>query len=78
MDLFMDLNVLAVGGFQWTALERRVAGKSSGENDLQRFLGVHGIPRIDAVERVMGIEPTSSAWEAEVLPLNYTRPLAEV
>ena len=22
----------------------------------------------------MGIEPTSSAWEAEVLPLNYTRP----
>ena len=21
----------------------------------------------------MGIEPTSSAWEAEVLPLNYTR-----
>jgi hypothetical protein len=23
---------------------------------------------------VMGIEPTSSAWKAEVLPLNYTRP----
>ena len=23
----------------------------------------------------MGIEPTSSAWEAEVLPLNYTRHL---
>ena len=23
----------------------------------------------------MGIEPTSSAWEAEVLPLNYTRQL---
>ena len=22
----------------------------------------------------MGIEPTSSAWKAEVLPLNYTRP----
>ena len=21
----------------------------------------------------MGIEPTSSAWKAEVLPLNYTR-----
>ncbi len=21
----------------------------------------------------MGIEPTTSAWEAEVLPLNYTR-----
>ena len=25
------------------------------------------------VERVMGIEPTLSAWEAGVLPLNYTR-----
>ena len=25
------------------------------------------------MERVMGIEPTSSAWEAEILPLNYTR-----
>ena len=26
------------------------------------------------LERVMGFEPTSSAWKAEVLPLNYTRP----
>ena len=25
------------------------------------------------LERVMGIEPTQSAWKAEVLPLNYTR-----
>jgi hypothetical protein len=25
------------------------------------------------MERVMGIEPTTSAWEAEILPLNYTR-----
>ena len=25
------------------------------------------------VERVMGIEPTYEAWEAAVLPLNYTR-----
>jgi hypothetical protein len=38
----MDLNVLAVGGFQWTVLERRFAGKSFGDNDLQRFLAVHG------------------------------------
>src|SRR3569623_620982 len=28
---------------------------------------------LSEVERVMGIEPTLSAWEAEVLPLNYTR-----
>ena len=26
------------------------------------------------MERVMAIEPTFSAWEADVLPLNYTRP----
>ena len=25
------------------------------------------------LERVMGIEPTSSAWEAEALPLDDTR-----
>ena len=29
--------------------------------------------RPPCLERVMGIEPTSSAWKAEVLPLNYTR-----
>src|SRR5688500_18328781 len=28
---------------------------------------------IEAMERVMGIEPTLAAWEAAVLPLNYTR-----
>ena len=27
------------------------------------------------LERVMGIEPTYAAWEAAVLPLNYTRTL---
>ena len=25
------------------------------------------------VERVRGIEPPYSAWEADILPLNYTR-----
>ena len=29
------------------------------------------------MERVMGIEPTSKAWEALVLPLNYTRMMVE-
>ena len=28
---------------------------------------------IKSLERVIGIEPTTSAWKAEVLPLNYTR-----
>ena len=26
-----------------------------------------------SLERVTGIEPALSAWEADVLPLNYTR-----
>lgn len=25
------------------------------------------------VERVKGIEPSYSAWEADILPMNYTR-----
>ncbi|AMN48015.1 hypothetical protein ACG33_13090 [Steroidobacter denitrificans] len=57
MDLFMDLNVLAAGGFRWTALERRVEENLPHDNDLQRFLAVRGIPRIDEVERVMGTAP---------------------
>ena len=30
-------------------------------------------PQPFELERVMGIEPTLVAWEATVLPLNYTR-----
>lgn len=33
--------------------------------------------RSQELERTMGIEPTSSAWEAEVLPLNYARAAAK-
>ena len=29
--------------------------------------------QVQYMERMMGIEPISSAWKAEVLPLNYTR-----
>ena len=30
---------------------------------------IHGLD----VERVKGIEPSSQAWEARILPLNHTR-----
>jgi hypothetical protein len=30
------------------------------------------------MERVMGIEPTLAAWEAAVLPLNYTRAMLPI
>ena len=31
------------------------------------------LEEIKKLERVKGIEPSFSAWEADVLPLNYTR-----
>ena len=41
---------------------------------LLRFTIVQRVLRIcTKLERVMGIEPTFRAWEAFVLPLNYTR-----
>lgn len=73
MDLFVDLKVPAVGGSQWTAAERQREEKSLCGNDLQTLLDFCGSPQNDAVERVMGIEPTALAWEARVLPLYDTR-----
>jgi hypothetical protein len=32
-----------------------------------------GILKLEKMERVEGIEPSTKAWEAFVLPLNYTR-----
>ena len=29
--------------------------------------------RLSSMERMMGVEPTLPAWEAEVLPMNYIR-----
>ena len=66
----MDLKVPAVGGSQWTSTEHQREEKSLRGNDLQTLLDFCGSPQIDAVERVMGIEPTALAWEARVLPLS--------
>jgi len=63
MDLFMDSNALAVGRFQWTALERQVKENFPPDNDLQRFLAVHGFPQNVAVERVMETEPISQQFD---------------
>ena len=76
MDLFVDLKVPAVGGSQWTTAERQREEKSLCGNDLQTLLDFCGSPQIDTVERVKGIEPSYEAWEAAVLPLNYTRTAA--
>jgi hypothetical protein len=32
------------GEFQWLPVERRLDGKSFGDNDLQRFMSIHETP----------------------------------
>jgi hypothetical protein len=51
-----------------------IARTARSNNDLTRD-GRRKVPLawVFAVERVTGIEPALSAWEADVLPLNYTR-----
>ena len=48
-------------------------------NETKQGRGLRANPRsLGAVERVRGIEPLSKAWEAAVLPLNYTRSTAAI
>src|SRR6266481_4204538 len=44
-------------------------------SDFQQHPGVKAIESSGILERAMGIEPTSEAWEASVLSLNYARSL---
>ena len=44
-----------------------------GQNSRLTHCGCSFCMHPPSLERVMGIEPTQSAWKAEVLPLNYTR-----
>ena len=37
------------------------------------FYSVSNAIRTLAMERLMGVEPTYAAWEAAVLPMNYSR-----
>src|SRR5882672_6304374 len=51
-----------------------MAGTSLGGGHLSSLVFAESHPTIHVeMERVMGIEPTLAAWEAAVLPLNYTR-----
>jgi hypothetical protein len=63
-------SLAAAGPFPEKVAERPVTGVrwlAGKHKDL--FGGLAG----GNLERVMGIEPTLFAWEAKVLPLNYTR-----
>ena len=52
-----------------------MVGLSGLEPPTSRLSGVRSnqLSYRPILERVKGIEPSSSAWKAEVLPLNYTR-----
>jgi hypothetical protein len=47
------------------------AGSESSKPEA--LVGTMVLTRAFGLERVKGIEPSLSAWEADVLPLNYTR-----
>ena len=64
---------------RWSRREDRaqIASWSNYQTRAQTLM-VESLPdpvlqRFSRVERVTGIEPALSAWEADVLPLNYTR-----
>ncbi len=69
MDLILDLKVADTGGCGWMSLAHRDGKTSHQIKSLQISVDVHGFAWIAVVERAMGIEPTSSAWEAEVMAI---------
>ena len=65
--------VPAVSGFRWKSLDSAMVKKLNGDNHLRRSSVFSGSPWKVEVERVTRIELAYRAWEASVLPLNYTR-----
>ena len=64
----------AIRGNDTGAFERALAMKFPKQSELCRCGDCRSLPGVaKEMERVMGIEPTLAAWEAAVLPLNYTR-----
>ena len=63
---------------QGQKLSLEVSGRGWIPEDLLALVlalnrGIRRKPRKSGVERVKGIEPSSQAWEAHILPLNHTR-----
>ena len=47
--------------------------KAQAVRDHERLAKAAPLPALKPLERVKGIEPSSSAWKAVALPLSYTR-----
>ena len=47
--------------------------KAQAVRDYERLGKAAPLPALKPLERVKGIEPSSSAWKAVALPLSYTR-----
>jgi hypothetical protein len=66
--LFLDESVSGRGispGSSQSSADRQAA-RQTGPKEIDHGVSV-------SMERVKGIEPSSSAWEAAALPLSYTR-----
>ena len=64
----------AIHGNDTCQQERALAMEFPKQSELCRCGDCRSLPGVAwEMERVMGIEPTLAAWEAAVLPLNYTR-----
>ena len=60
-------------GRVWEVEKARVGIPGIGGRKNGEIWKVAQINRLQKLERVKGIEPSPQAWEARVLPLNYTR-----
>jgi DNA-binding transcriptional ArsR family regulator len=69
--------LLALGWLKCVAGSRALQLTPSGRSGLSEVFQIEiskdGVATPRVVERVKGIEPSYAAWEAAVLPLNYTR-----
>ena len=56
-------------------VERRNSGMSALPTFLHRIrkVGTSDMELVPTMERLMGVEPTCQAWEACILPMNYSR-----
>jgi hypothetical protein len=72
-DLWQGINGNEV--FFWAGVFRLIdwTGRRMKRGYLNRGGRLKGPETLGEVERVEGIEPSTKAWEAFVLPLNYTR-----